>query len=108
MLADPVAQLRRVNDFLGLRKSTAEIETAVGLSVFDRMKSIEEEELVARSPGFFMGENCEKSILQGCRFMNRGKAGEGRKELTTAQRERFLEKFGSAMTLAGYGAETGA
>ena len=34
--------------------------------------------------------------------MNRGKAGEGEKELTPEQRERFLKKFGPTMELVGY------
>jgi hypothetical protein len=102
LFADTVAQLQQVNDFLKLMKSVPEIEMAVSLSTFDQMKKIEEHELAARSPGFFMSENYEKSIQQGNRFMNRGKPGTGENELTQAQQERLLEKFGSAMELVGY------
>jgi hypothetical protein len=102
LCADAVAQLQRMNGFLGLGKTMPEVEEAVSLSTFDRMKSIEEQELASRTPGFFMSENYEKSILQGNRFMNRGKVGEGENELTPAQRERFLDKFGSTMKMAGY------
>jgi hypothetical protein len=102
LFVDAVAQLQRVNVFLSLMKPMPEIEMAVSLSTFDQMKKIEEHELATRSPGFFMSENYEKSILQGNRFMNRGKPGEGENELTQAQRERMLEKFGPTMEMVGY------
>ena len=102
LLADPAAQLRRINDFLGLRKSSSEIRAAIGHSTFDQMKRIEEEELANGRPGFFMSENYEKSIRLGNRFMNLGKVGSGKKELTHDQRERFRENFGATMELLGY------
>jgi hypothetical protein len=78
------------------------MEDAVNCSSFDKMKSIEEDELTRRQGGFFLSENSEKSIVQGGRFMHRGMAGEGEKVLTIAQRERFLDQFGATMELAGY------
>ena len=102
LLAQPAAHLRRIADFIHIQKSSDEIETAVDHSTFDRMQKIEEGELASRTPGFFMSENSETTIQAGCRFMNRGKAGEGEKELTHAQREKFQEKFGSTMEWVGY------
>ena len=102
LLADPVVHLRQIADFIGVQKSSHDIETAVAHSTFDRMKKIEDDELAARTAGFFMSENSERTIQEGCRFMNRGKAGEGEKELTPEQRERFLKRFGPTMELVGY------
>ena len=102
MLADPVSQLGKISNFLKLRSSQAELQSAVNNSSFRRMKEIEEKELARKIRGFYLSENSEKSIAEGNRFMFRGKAGEGEKELTRSQRERFLEQFGPTIELAGY------
>lgn len=102
LLADPVAQLDKISHFLKLRSSAEELQAAVENSSFGRMKEIEETELARKTRGFYLSENTEKGIAEGNRFMFRGKAGVGEKEVTPAQRKRFLEQFGSTIKLAGY------
>ena len=102
ILADPVFQLGKISSFLKLGSSQINLQSAVINSSFERMKEIEESELAKKASGFFLSENSEKSIAEGNRFMFRGKAGEGKKELTQFQREKFLEQFGPIMELVGY------
>ena len=102
LLADPVSHLGKIGNFLKLNASQADLQSAVNNSSFRRMKEIEEEELAGKRRGFYLSESTEESITAGNLFMFRGKAGEGEKELTPAQRERFLAQFGPTMELAGY------
>ena len=102
MLADPVGQLGSISRFLNLGSSAAELQAAVANSTFGRMKAIEETELSHKIRGFYLSENSEQGIAHGNRFMYRGKAGEGEKELTPSQRQRFVEQFGATAEFAGY------
>lgn len=102
LLADPVAQLDKISHFLKRRSSAEELQAAVENSSFHRMKEIEETELTRKIQGFYLSENSEKGIADGNRFMFRGKAGEGEKEISPSQRARFLEQFGPTVRLAGY------
>lgn len=102
MLADPAAQLGKISRFLNLTSSEDELRSAVENSSFGRMKAIEETELTQKIRGFYLSENSEKGIAAGNRFMYRGKAGEGIKELSSLQRKKFLVQFGPTAELAGY------
>lgn len=102
LLADPVAQLDKVSHFLKLHSSAEELQAAVENSSFERMKNIEEKELTQKIPGFYLAENTPQGIAEGYRFMFRGKAGAGEKEISPSQRERFLAQFGATIRLAGY------
>jgi len=86
MLADPVSQLGKIGNFLKLRSSQAELQSAVNNSSFRRMKEIEEKELARKIRGFYLSENSEKSIAEAIASCSAGKAGEGEKELTRSQR----------------------
>lgn len=105
LLADPVAQLDKISHFLKLRSSTKELQVAVENSSFERMKEIEENELAQKIQGFYLDENSEKGIAAGNRFMFRGKADEGEKEISPSQKARLLKRFDSTLRLAGYSLE---
>lgn len=105
LLADPVAQLGKISNFLNLTSSAEELQAAVENSSFERMKKIEENELAQKIQGFYLDENSEKGIAAGSRFMFRGKADEGEKEISPSQKARLLKRFDSTLRLAGYSLE---
>jgi len=72
--ADPVANVRKVGEFLGVERSDARIEEIARITSFDSMKAAEERELETKDPtGFFTGEAAWKD--SNFRFMNSGKIG---------------------------------
>jgi hypothetical protein len=102
MIREPLAQLRRVTDFLGLRCEPQRLQAAVEASSFDNMKAIEDREIRAGTPGFFTRESTVESLDAGYRFMSRGNPGGHKIALTDTERAQLLERFGPTMEQIGY------
>jgi hypothetical protein len=103
LLTDTPRGARQICSFLGLERSTAEIESAVSNASFQRMRQIEEADIRDRNVGIFYKPYLQQSIDAGLRFMRAGKAGEAAQVLTPDQRQRALSTFGTVMRDLGYG-----
>ena len=102
LCADPLKQLGKINDFLTFGKSTEEMQRAVQNSTFEKMRALEEQELVEQKSGFFYTEHNANSIRGGNRFMRSGTPKLGKEPLNESEESQLLEIFAPIMQKLGY------
>lgn len=104
LLADGPRAARTLCEFLGIARTSEEIERAVAAASFGRLRQIEEEDIRVRRVGIFYKPYLQGGIDAGVRFMRAGRSGEGARVLTPAQRARFDSAFGALQGELGYAA----
>lgn len=98
MLAQPDDAVRRIVHFIGYDLPPERIIQIVHDSSFSNLKSLEQTERAASTPGFFANHAAQ---YQGV-FMKEGRFGTFRDIMTPEQIVRALERFGPDMTAIGY------
>jgi hypothetical protein len=99
---DASRQAADICRFFKLSKSPEEIAQAVERSSFRALRAMEEREIAAKQEGFFYDRQRSGAMDAGVRFINQGEAGAGAAQLSEAQRQAALERFGPTMRIAGY------
>lgn len=99
--ADPAGFLARACRFVGLDRSEEEIARAVAECSFAGMRAMEEREIAAQKPGFFLDEHRDASGADAPRFLNRGEIGGYRAVLTEEQIAVAMARFGPLMAQLG-------
>ncbi len=102
LLARPMVEAARLQQFLALQRTAAEVARAVAASSFERLRAIEESDIAARRVGIFYKPYLQPSIRAGRRFMRAGRGEEGRGTLTERQRRLTAEVFAATMQACGY------
>lgn len=98
---DPVAELRRIGQFLGRPVSAASLRAAVAGSDLSSMKQMQEREIAARTPGRFYEARHEGAYARGLRFVSHGQVGTGLR-LPQAALERLGGLWSGPMARLGY------
>lgn len=103
---DLVSDARRVGQSLArmLRPdcTAQQIDRAVADSSFQRMREIEEDDILHKREGIFYKPYLQGSIDSGSRFMRNGTAGDGVRRLNAEQRARLREVFQPLLQRLGY------
>lgn len=98
----PMREMQRINSFLQLDKSPAELQAAYSSASFSRMKAIEDRESRDAREGFFYQHDLGSTKSERTQFISKGRCGSGIQELDPEQREAALAAFGGTMKRLGY------
>ena len=102
MIADPVAEIKRVAQFLNKKVGHSEILNIANKTSFKSMKKMEDKEIRDQKQGFFFHQALNNAHNAGGRFMRQGKAGQGKLHLDAQLIEEFFDTFEETMMLMGY------
>lgn len=102
MIADPVAEIRRVARFLNMKTDNDKIANIAKNTSFKAMKKMEDKEFREHKMGFFYHQNLDSSHKAGGRFMREGKSGKGKLFIGADLLHQFFDTFEEAMSLMGY------
>ena len=93
LLADTLTELRKICQFIKLEKSELELQQAVSKSSFSKLKELENKEINNQEEGLFYHSSYQVAHQAGLRFINQGKAGQGRRKLSPTQIKLAQQQF---------------
>jgi hypothetical protein len=102
LMQDPAAGLTKIAQFLGLSKSSDQIDRAIAQSSRAHMREIEEREISGKVEGYFFQSRNKSGIDAGHRFVGRSTSGKALFALTPEQRSAAERKFASLIKEFGY------
>jgi hypothetical protein len=103
----PIEQLERLCHFLGMVRSSDELEAARQEASVESMKQMQEREIREKIPGRFYDPRHQVAYGMGLRFVRKAEVGQ-KLLLQGAAAEKLVEHFGSVMELLGYTLNEGA
>lgn len=103
LLSDTAKEIRALNKTLELGYSETQIKHAESICSFEKMKKVEEYELVNEIPGMFYSPARKKSFLEGgVQFVNKGKSGVGLKDLPCDILKMGVESYKEGLIFGKY------
>ena len=102
LASDPLGTGTAIARILQPGCTEAQVREAVQNSSFERMRSVEREDIRAQRVGIFYKPYLEGSIAAGRRFMRRGMVGDGLARLNPVQRAALNKAFGPLIAELGY------
>ena len=102
LLSDTLTELQKICQFLQLEKSEIELQQAVFDSSFSTLKKLEDKEINNQEEGLFYHSSYQVAHQAGLRFINQGKAGQGKSKLSPTQVKLAQQQFASLMEKLGY------
>lgn len=97
LLADTLTELRKICQFIKLEKSELELQKAVSNSSFSKLKELENKEINNQEEGLFYHSSYQVAHQAGLRFINQGKAGQGKSKLSPTQVKSAQQQFSALM-----------
>jgi hypothetical protein len=94
MISDVLASLSRIQEFLGLERTQAELQKAAEYSSFENMQNLESRQRDSWEP--------LKGTIEAERFVRSGKVGEGKEVLPTNIQQLIFESWTDVMARVGY------